>query len=74
MAKINIPLNFAVFLSGAVLIIYIFFRTKDSTHRLEEVLREIEKLHEKNLILRKGREDLTDTVIRIFKNRKLINF
>ena len=66
MAKINIPLNFAVFLSGTVLILYVFSRTKDSTHRLEEVLREIEKLHDKNLILRKGREDLTDTVIRKF--------
>ena len=66
MAKINISLNFAVFLSGTVLILYVFGRTKDSTHRLEEVLREIEKLHDKNLILRKGREDLTDTVIRKF--------
>ena len=66
MAKINIPLHFAVFLSGTVLIIYVFSRTKDSTHRLEEVLREIEKLHDKNFILRKGREDLTDTVIRKF--------
>ena len=66
MAKISISLNFAVFLSGTVLILYVFSRTKDSTHRLEEVLREIEKLHDKNLILRKGREDLTDTVIRKF--------
>ena len=66
MTKINISLNFAVFLSGTVLILYVFSRTKDSTHRLEEVLREIEKLHDKNLILRKGREDLTDTVIRKF--------
>ena len=66
MAKINIPLNCAVFLSGTVLILYVFSRTKDSTHRLEEVLREIEKLHDKNIILRKGREDLTDTVIRKF--------
>ena len=66
MAKSNISLNFAVFLSGAVLIIYVFSRTKDSTHRLEEVLREIEKLHDKNLLLRKGREDLTDIVLRIF--------
>ena len=64
MAKIKIPLDFVVFLGGIFSIGCVFMRTKDTTHQLEEVLREIEILHRKNVILRKGREELTETVIR----------